>query len=162
MLTHRCSSALLAIAVLCPAGALAQDRTSTWEEIRADRSLNVQAQTVAFDGVFVPVFDLCTEQGQIRAIEADFPVCKDPALGEANCDMIHVRLSRPLVSQAYICMRPLGTDGTCDDGGRDLVTVTIPIRYEVPVHTMNWSDPASGDLLFTKSFEVPACDAGRN
>ena len=162
MLTHGRSLAVIAIAALGSVPALAMDQESTWQEIRADRSLNVQAQTVTFGGVFVPVLDLCTQDGQIRAIDPEFPVCSDPALGEANCDLTTVYLSRPLVSREYVCTDPLSGDGTCDKRNAKLVTVTIPTHYEVPVYTMDWSDPASGDLLFTKSFDVPTCEAGRN
>jgi hypothetical protein len=162
MLTNRSSVGLIAIAVLGSAQVLVTDRNSTWQEIRADPSLNVQAQTVAFGGVFVPVLDLCTQDGQIQAIKPDLPVCRDPAQGEANCDMTTVHLSRPLVHQEYVCTKPLGGDGTCDPREAELVTVTIPTHYEVPVHTMNWSDPAGGQLLFAKSFDVPACGAVRN
>lgn len=162
MLTHRRSFGAMAIAVLGSAQVLATDQNSTWQEIRADPSLNVQAQTVAFGGVYVPVLDLCTQDGRIRAITPDFQVCKDPAQGEANCEMTTVHLSRPLVSQEHVCTDPLGGDGTCNESDAELVTVTIPTHYQVPVHRMNWSDPAGGDLLFTKGFDVPACEAVRN
>ncbi len=162
MSTRRSMFALIAIAALGSARVFVTGPDSTWQEIRADRSLNVRAQTVAFGGVFVPVFDLCTEEGRIRANHPDFQVCKDPGRDGANCDMKIVHLSRPLVGQERVCTDRFGGDGTCRDGDAELVTVTIPTHYDVPVYTMNWSDPAGGDLLFSKPFDVPACDAGRN
>jgi hypothetical protein len=159
MRTTRSASALIVIALLGSAQGVPTDQNATWEEIRADRSLNVRAPSVQFDGVFVPVFDLCTQDGQIRAIHPDFAVCKDPALGEAVCDTMTVHLSRPLLGQGYVCTDPMGHDGTCDVSGADRVTVTIPTHYEVPVHAMNPSDPTGGAPLFTKPFDVPACDA---
>jgi hypothetical protein len=177
--------ALLSGLLLSTAALATPNQNSSWDAIRADRSLTISQGNLAYTFGAAGFFNACVDGNVFRSLKA-MPMCtawkwihtgggqESGGDNERVCTAYtnqYVELARQ--QQTTICTKYQGGNGGQESEGMNqcikstTTTVTLPVTMNFGVYTYSnsgWHGQESGDvgdgsvLLFAKDFTVPNCN----